>query len=168
MVDQSHERLRFLERGDLDRGERRVPWKHDDAWSRRDIGSSDRLRRRPHEGDRALDRAIKASAEMRVGAMRAIISIDSFFSEIGRGYGWSRPSRGRIIATSSDSKRQPRATSAAHRVLLPTPEGPGMTSAAPSRSRTAACTSRKRAVDVHTSQFSPDSSIGRPMRAAAA
>ena len=63
------------------------------------------------------------------GMMRAIISINSFFSEIGRGYGWSRPSAGLIMATSSDSKRQPRATSAAHSVLLPTPEGPGITTA---------------------------------------
>ena len=102
------------------------------------------------------------------GIMRAIISIDSFFSEIGRGYGWSRPSCGLIMATSSDSKRQPRATSAAHSVLLPTPEGPGITTALPPRSTTAACTSRNRAVDVHTSQFSPDSSIGSPRCAGAA
>ena len=50
------------------------------------------------------------------------------------------------MATSSDSKRQPRATSAQR--ALADPQGRASHRSAV-RSRTAACTSRKRAVDVH-------------------
>jgi hypothetical protein len=76
------------------------------------------------------------------GANARITSIEAFLRLTGRASGASMPSLRRISVNSSDSRRQPRQTRAAHSVLLPEPGGAGRMIAQPLRSMTAACTIR--------------------------
>src|SRR6185312_16954436 len=57
-----------------------------------------------------------------------ISAIDRFLRLIGRGIGTAFPLSTSISASSSDSSRHPRATSAAQSVLLPEPGGAGSSS----------------------------------------
>src|SRR5438876_12332220 len=65
--------------------------------------------------------------------------IPLFLSETGRGFGQTLPSSNENTAISSDSNRQPHQASAELKLLFPDPDGAGMMSARPSRSRTAEC-----------------------------
>src|SRR5471032_1869531 len=87
---------------------------------------------------------VSITAGLNTGADRKsrIRAMEPFFRLIGRGSGSTWPSCGRTRVSSSDSRRQPLCTSAAHRVLLPEPGGAGRMAARPSFSTTAACSIR--------------------------
>jgi hypothetical protein len=71
---------------------------------------------------------------------RAIAPIESFLRLIGRGIGTILRVAMSMSASSSESSRHPRETSAAQSVLLPDPGGAGNSIARPARSITAAWT----------------------------
>ena len=94
------------------------------------------------------------------GPRARTMSIEAFFRLIGRAMGRINPSAGDIRANSSESNRQPRCTRAAQSVLLPDPGSAASTNARPSRSTTAACSTRQSWACDEMTQFRPHSSIG--------
>ena len=72
-----------------------------------------------------------------------MISIERSFNEIGRGSGKIRDVTGWTSANSSEHRRHPWATRAAHSVLLPDSGGAGRSAARPSRAMTAEWTTTR-------------------------
>src|SRR2546430_17200984 len=89
-----------------------------------------------------------------------IALIEAFFRLTGRGNGTTLPVGNSSSVSSSESSRQPRLTSPAHKVLLPDPGGPGRSSARPDFSTLAECTIRYWWQWLLTHQLRPHSSMG--------